>query len=116
MVDVSLGFCLKLWYDPQMRKLPTMDITTAEWSATFGTNGWIVAVNVDHSLNRNIVVQSVGMVLTNGSIYTLPRATGITIYQRLGPQQPYHLRCLSFVIVIPITSPNPSVAPVEVQV
>jgi len=117
MIAVTLGFGLKSWYDSQMRKLPATDMATAEWSATFGTNGWIVTVNVNNNLDRSITVQSIRMVLTNGSVYTLPGASGITVTPTPGSSATVSLKGrLSFVIVISATSPNPSVASVEVQV
>lgn len=117
MIAVTLGFGLKTWYDTQMRKLPATDIATAEWSATYGTNRWILTVNVDNNLERSIVVQSIRVTLANGTVYTLPGAAGVTATPTPGTSATVTLKgSLSFVVVIPTSSPTPSIATVEVQV
>ncbi|MBS7288818.1 MAG: hypothetical protein KIH01_08815, partial [Candidatus Freyarchaeota archaeon] len=108
MIAVTLGFGLKTWYDTQMRKLPTTDMATAEWSATYGTDRWIVAVNVHNNLDRSIVVQSIRLTFANGTVYTLPGAAGITVTPTPGSVTVSLKGSLNFVVVIPMSSPTPA--------
>ncbi len=116
MIAVTLGFGLKTWYDTQMRKLPVTDMATAEWSATYGTDRWIIAVNVHNNLDRSIVVQSIRLTFANGTVYTLPGVTGITVTPTPGSATVSLKGSLNFVIVVPTSSPAPTIASIEVHV
>lgn len=70
LIAVSLGFGLKAWYDSQMRKLPATEMATAEWSATFGNNRWIVTLNVRNNLDRSISLEDFRITLNDGTVYT----------------------------------------------
>jgi len=117
MIAVTLGFALKAWYDAQMRRLPATEMATAGWSATYGQGRWILTVNVNNNLDRSIVVQSIRVILTNGTVLSLPGAPGTTATPSPGSSAVVSLKgSLSFVITVPVDSPTPSIAGVEVEV
>ncbi|MCC6014775.1 MAG: hypothetical protein LM564_03615, partial [Desulfurococcaceae archaeon] len=59
LVAVVAALAIKAWFDAQSSKLPTTEMATADWSATFSTNRWLLTVNVRSNLDRALLVTGI---------------------------------------------------------
>ena len=67
VVAVAIGALLYGWTSTQMAKTPTTEMATAEWSATYGGNMWIVTVRIKNNLDRAIFLNTTEVTLNDGS-------------------------------------------------
>ena len=116
LVAVVAALAIKAWFDAQASKLPTTEMATADWSATFSTNRWLLTVNVRSNLDRALLVTGIRVTMADGTVlmFTTGTATyvsGATTYTATAtpaPTQTLPFKSTeSFVVVIPGTSTNP---------
>ncbi|MCI4435510.1 MAG: hypothetical protein JHC33_01690 [Ignisphaera sp.] len=86
VIAVAVGALLYGWTSTQLSKTPTTEMATAEWSATYGSNLWIVTIRVKNNLDRDISVNNVVVTTSDGKAaqYTLVSPQQLPI--SLGPK------------------------------
>jgi hypothetical protein len=67
VIVVVAGLGIRAWLSAQMAKTPTTEMATAEWSANYGGNMWIVTVRVKNNLDRAIYLNATEATLNDGS-------------------------------------------------
>jgi flagellin-like protein len=116
LVAVVAALAIKAWVDAQSSKLPTTEMATADWSATFSTNRWLLTVNVRSNLDRALLVTGIRVAMADGTVLTFTAGTatyvsGATTYTATATPAPTQTlpfkSSQSFVLVIPGTSANP---------
>jgi len=131
LVAVVAALGIKAWFDAQASKLPTTEMATADWSATFSASGttgrWLLVVNVRSNLDRNVLVTAVRVVMSDGAVLTFTTGTatyvsGTVTYTATATPAPTQTVSFkgsqSIVLLIPVPGTSPTVTPkvVEVQV
>ena len=67
VIAVVAGLGLRAWLSTQMAKTPTTEMATAEWSANYGNNMWIVTVRIKNNLDRAIYLNATEVTMNDGS-------------------------------------------------
>jgi flagellar basal body-associated protein FliL len=67
VIAVVAGLAIRAWLSAQMAKTPTTEMATAEWSASYGGNLWIVTVRIKNNLDRAIFLNATEVTLNDGS-------------------------------------------------
>jgi hypothetical protein len=67
VIAVVAGLGIRAWLSSQMAKTPTTEMATAEWSASYGGNMWIVTVRIKNNLDRVIYLNATEVTLNDGS-------------------------------------------------
>ena len=127
LVAVVVGLAIKAWFDAQASKMPTAEMATAEWSATYSTGRWLLTVNVRSNLDRNLEIVAVRVTMSDGTVLTFTSATatyvsGTVTYTASATPAPVQTApfksSVSMVVVIPTPGTAPTTTPkiVEVQV
>jgi len=71
VVAVAIGALIYGWTSTQMAKTPTTEMATAEWSATYGGNMWIVTVRIKNNLDRAIFLNTTEVTLNDGTYVSI---------------------------------------------
>ena len=127
LVAVVAALAIKAWFDAQASKLPTTEMATADWSATYSTGRWLLTVNVRSNLDRNLEVRAVRVTMSDGTVLAFTAGTAtyvsgtVTYTATATPAPPQTITfkgSVSVVVVIPVPGASPTVTPkiVEVQV
>jgi hypothetical protein len=91
-------------------------MATADWSATFSTNRWLLTVNVRSNLDRALLVTGIRVTMADGAVLTFATGTatyasGTVTYTATATPAPTQTlpfkSSQSFVLVVPGTSANP---------
>jgi hypothetical protein len=67
VIVVVAGLGIRAWLSAQMAKTPTTEMATAEWSANYGGNMWIVTARIKNNLDRAIYLNATEATLNDGS-------------------------------------------------
>jgi len=67
VIAVVAGLGIRAWLSSQMAKTPTTEMATAEWTANYGGNMWIVTVRIKNNLDRAIFLNATEVTLNDGS-------------------------------------------------
>jgi len=78
VIAVVAGLGIRAWLSSQMAKTPTTERATAEWSANYGGNMWIVTVRIKNNLDRAIYLNTTDVTMNNGNFIAITYPTSDT--------------------------------------
>jgi len=67
VIAVVAGLGIRAWLSSQMAKTPTTEMATAEWTANYGGNLWIVTVRIKNNLDRAVFLNATEVTMNDGS-------------------------------------------------
>jgi len=78
VIAVVAGLGIRAWLSSQTAKTPTTEMATAEWSANYGGNMWIVTARIKNNLDRAIYLNATDVTMNNGNFIAITYPTSGT--------------------------------------